>query len=81
MLDRRWLQVVDLPQLGPDIAVRLLLGELVLVVIPDVVLLAALALNLKHVGDIHLMRLQALDLVLLLLCDVFVDGVFHDDAV
>lgn len=81
MLDGRRFQVVDLPQLCPDVSICLLLGQLVLVVVADVVLLAALALDLEHVGYVDLVRLQALNLVLLLLCDALVDGVFHDDAV
>jgi len=55
----RWLQVVDLAKLGPDVPVRLLPRQLVLDVVSRVaaLLVPVLALDLQHVGDVHLVRL------------------------
>lgn len=81
MLLRRRLQVVDLTQFCPDILVSLLPAQLVLVVVTRVTLLAAFSLDFEHAGDIHWMRLEALDLVLAHLFHWLVRRVFEDDAV
>lgn len=81
MLLRRRLQVVNFAQFCPDVLVGLLPAQLVLVVVTRVALLAAFSFDFEHAGDIHWMRLEALDLVLAHLFHWLVRGVFEDDAV
>ena len=81
MLLRTGLQVVDLAQLRSDVPVSLLTSQLVLIVVTRMILITALSLDLQHVGNVYLMRLQALDLVSSWLFYILVRCVFKNDAI
>ena len=81
MLLRTGLQVVDLAQLRSDVPVSLLTSQLVLIVVTRMILITALSFDLQHVGNVYLMRLQALDLVPSWLLYILVRCVFKNDAI